>query len=222
MTPPTTPSVLTSPATLNDDQVAIAVNGGLHAAVFGPAVGAAAGRVRVGLVEDLELVLDGGALAIAEESIAGEHRGIYTGRAGFKYRLHRHVALIGGVGAGVAPASGVFVGADVGFVAAYENPYFVPYVALRAFYDVPIRPGFVDVGIQGDDAVGDVLVAPSDTLGGSLELGFRAPVGRDRRFNLMLSGVLTALYDGRGGVLSDDDTLWLLGVMSGFEMVIGR
>lgn len=221
MTPPTTPGVMSSAATLSEDQAAVALTGGLHGAVFGPAAGAIDGRLRLGLRDDLELTVNGGAYIVLEDSVADEHRGIYTGRAGLKYRLHQHVAMIAGLGGGLSPAAGVFVGTDFGFVFAYENPYCIPFVALRGFYSIPISPGYVDVGIEGTDEPGDILVRPADTLGGTLELGIRAPVGREDRFNLLLSGMFTALYDGRGGVIEDENALVLAGFMTGFEARFG-
>jgi len=212
---------MSSAATLSDDQAAVAITGGMHGAVFGPALGAIDGRLRLGLRDDLELVVNGGAYIVLEDSVADEHRGIYTGRAGLKYRLQRHVAMIAGVGGGLSPTAGVFAGADFGFIFAYENPYCIPFVALRGFYNIPIRPSGVDVGIPGTDEPGDIVVRPADTLGGTLEFGVRAPVGREDRFNLLLSGMFTALYDGRGGVIEEHNTLWLGGFMTGFEARFG-
>jgi hypothetical protein len=220
MTPPTTPGVISSAATLPEEEVAVALSGGLHGRVFGPAIGAVDGRLRLGLREGFELSLNAGAYIVvqqAEGEESGEHRGLYTGRAGLKIELHRNIALVAGLGGGLSPAAGFFVGGDLGFVFAYENPYCIPFVALRGFYSVPIRPSLVDTGVE--DAAD--FARPADTGGGTLELGLRVPVGRERRFNLMLSGMVTALYDGRGGLIEDANTLWLTGFMTGVEARFG-
>lgn len=222
MTPPSTASLLTTAETLAEGDVAVGLNGGAQGAVFGPAVATAGGRLRYGVTDDLELVADGGAYVVSEDSIADEHRGIYTARLGLKYRLHEHFAAVGGLGAGIAPAFGFFGGIDGGVVAAWENPHVVPFVAGRVSFNGPVRPKRVDTG-QRDDEPGEVVAAPDRTLGVSAETGVRVPFGprlrSGRRMgNLLGAVVLTHLYDGRGGVIEDANGITALGGGFGIEL----
>lgn len=223
MTPPSTAALLTTPETLAEGEVAVGVNGGAHGAVFGPAVAVAGGRLRYGLRDDLELVTDGGAYVVGEDGVADEHRGIYTARLGLKYRLHTHIAAVGGLGAGIAPF-GFFGGIDGGLVAAFENPYAVPFVAGRISFNGPVRPSEVDTGQSGDDDPGEVVAAPDRTLGASVETGVRIPFGAHRASgkrmgNLLVAAVMTHLYDGRGGLIEEADGITAFGGSFGLELV---
>lgn len=224
MTPPTTASLLTTAETLAEGEVAVGLNGGAQGAVFGPAVATAGGRLRYGATDDLELVVDGGAYVVSEDSIADEHRGIYTARFGLKYRLHEHFAAIGGLGAGIAPAFGFFGGIDGGLVAAYENPYVVPFVAGRVSFNGPVNPSEVDTGQPDNDEPGEVVAAPARTLGVSAETGVRIPFGPriasgKRMGSLLGAFVLTHLYDGRGGLIEEADGITAIGGNFGIELV---
>ena len=224
MTPPSTASLLTTAETLAEGEVAVGLNGGAHGAVFGPAVATAGGRLRYGASDDLELVVDGGAYVLVEDSVADEHRGLYTARLGLKYRLHEHFALAGGLGAGIAPAFGFFGGIDGGLVGAYENPYVVPFVAGRISFNGPVNPSEVDTGQPDADEPGASVAAPARTLGVSAELGVRIPLGRrvasgKRMGNLLGALVLTHLYDGRGGLIEEADGITAFGGNFGVELV---
>ena len=224
MTPPTTASLLTTAETLADGEVSVGLNGGAQGAVFGPAVATAGGRLRFGATDDLELVVDGGAYVVGEDSVADEHRGLYTARLGLKYRLHEHFAAIGGLGAGIAPAFGFFGGIDGGLVAAYENPYAIPFVAARLSFNAPVNAREVDTGQPDGDAPGDVVAAPARTLGASAETGVRIPFGPritsgKRMGNLLGALVLTHLYDGRGGLIEEANGVTAIGGNFGIELV---
>lgn len=222
MTPPATASLLTTAETLAEGEVAVGATAGAQGAVFGPAVANGGGRLRYGLRDDLELVADGGAYVVGEDGIADEHRGVYTARLGLKYRLHDHVAAVGGLGAGIAPAFGFFGGVDAGLVTAWENPYVVPFVAARVAFNGPVRPSEVDTG-QGDDPPGEHVAAPDRTLVVGAETGVRIPFGPriasgKRMGNLLGALVLTHLYDGRGGLIEEDDGVTAIGGNFGVEL----
>ena len=226
MTPPTTAGVLTTPATAGKGNVVVGANGGVHGAVFGPTVANVGGRLRYGLLEDLELVVDGTGFVVAEDSVADEHRGLYALRAGTKFRVVEHFALLGGLGLGYAPAFGVFGGVDLGFVAAFENPYAIPFFAGRVAFGAPINPDGVDTGqAESDDLPGEVVAAPDRTLVASGELGMRVPVGprldaQRRRVNLLGAFVLTYLHDGRGGLIEERNGVTAVGMNLGVEVLL--
>ncbi len=224
MTPPSTASLLTTAETLAEGEVAVGLNGGAQGVAFGPAVATAGGRLRYGVRDDLELVVDGGAYVVSEDSIVDDHRGLYTARLGLKYRLHEHFAAVGGLGAGIAPAFGFFGGVDGGLVAAYENPYVVPFVAGRVSFNGPVNPDEVDTGQPDDDAPGEVVAAPARTLGVSAETGVRIPFGPPvasgkRMGSLIGAVVLTHLYDGRGGLIEESNGVTAIGGNFGIELV---
>ena len=214
MVPPNMASVMTTSATLADEESSLALNVGGHVAVFGPSVLSVDGRFGHALTDDLQLDLAGSGYAFLGSDPRDQHRGVYSGRVGLKYRLHPGVALIGGLGGGFSPVGGGFVGADVGVVFAFENPYIVPYWALRAFGGVPVLPSVV----QGEDG----SAAPAETIGGTFETGIRIPMPPSRRVSLFTSFGGTVLYDGRGGVAGESaNALWLFSITGGIEVRLG-
>jgi hypothetical protein len=209
--PPTTPLLAESPAALHAGEEAVSATASFQSPVFGPAVLGGQAGYRFALRERLELSFDGAVTVIAGESDLANtpHRAAYTGRAGIKYQPLRNFALTGGLGGGIAPAYGGLLGADVGFVTGYENPYLVPFLAVRGGVGVPIDPRAVDVSTH-EEGAGTVVLEPATTLYGGPMLGLRIPMGPDRGGtlgrpgDLTLSGGFTCLYDGRSTPASED------------------
>jgi hypothetical protein len=98
-----------------------------------------------------------------------------TTRFGVKHAVIPEIAFVGGLGGGVGPFGG-FVTPDLGVIFAGENPYFVPWVALRTNVSVPIAPRTIE--IVWDEM--DQELSVGTTLGFSISLGFRASISIDR------------------------------------------
>ena len=120
-------------------------------------------------------------------------------------------------------AFGFFGGIDGGLVAAYENPYVIPFAAARVSFNGPVRPDEVDTGQPDNDAPGEIVAAPARTLGVSYETGVRIPFGPrndngKRIGNLLGAMVITHLYDGRGGLIEESDGIVAIGGNFGLEL----
>lgn len=216
--------MLETPATLGQGETAVGLRGGGHVgAVFGPDLVSVGGRVRAGATDDVEIQLDGHVLVLAEDT-GDISPNAFSSRVGAKVRLVENLALTGGLGAAVAPAFGFYGTVDGGLVTGYENPYAVPFVGARLGLSAPVRPRSVNV--PDPNGEGEVAVAPDRTFFSSVETGLRVPVGArlasgERRASLYTAAVLTYLRDGRGGLLEEDDHLWLVGVQGGVDVRLG-
>ncbi|MGO9834099.1 MAG: hypothetical protein ACLP1X_07790 [Polyangiaceae bacterium] len=162
-TPPTRPFPLETVATAGNgrtgEQVEIARSSGLDA-------DSATMRVRRGIGSDTDVSVEGTAIHVASGNSDPDLR-IWSGRAGVKRRVNEWLAFTGGLGAG-AFGGDPFAGPDVGGIAAYENPYVVPFAALRGSVSIPLASRPVDFADQG---------TPRTDWFGQLAVGARFPLG---------------------------------------------
>lgn len=172
------------------DRTAIAASFGGHEAGFYSGTA----RVRQGLIaEHLELQLEGSAMyssILEDQRPANEWSG--GARIGLKHRVVPHVAFTGGVGGGTGPW-GSYVGTDLGMIFAYENPYAVPFIALRMQISVPVsvRPEMVP------EEMGTLVVSPYTTLYFQPSTGVRIPFCHedcDVRVALTMAASFTGFY----------------------------
>jgi hypothetical protein len=172
-----TPAIRTVPletvAPIRPDNVALSVSGG----VASSEVYESAARVRVGLVEDLELQLEGSwayAAPLERDRALSGHAG--AGRVGVKHRVLEWLAFTGGLGSGSGPW-GAFGGADVGAIFAYENPYVVPFFDARMQLTTPFGPETERlVTSNGDGTTMVRLLTPTTTMWLQASTGVRIPI----------------------------------------------
>lgn len=172
-----TPAIRTVPletvAPVRPDHVAFSVSGGVHS----PEVYESAARVRVGLVQDVELQLEGSwayAAPLERDRALSGHAG--AGRIGVKHRVLEWLAFTGGLGSGSGPW-GAFGGADVGAIFAYENPYVVPFVDARMQLTTPFAPETErHLTANGDGTTMVRLLTPTTTLWLQTSTGVRIPI----------------------------------------------
>ena len=195
--PPASPVLLESSATVGKARTAAFANAGGHGALFGPEVVAGQGGLRVGVGDDVGLSATGSTLVALGGESGDPHPGAYALRLGAKYTPIEHLAVVGGVGGGRSAAGG-FASPDVGVIGSYENPYVVPFVGMRALLSQPIRA--VTIAIQDGDE--QARLTPRTTLGGQFSFGARVPLGPRgsapaQRGSLLCAGTLTMLADSR-------------------------
>jgi hypothetical protein len=207
-------------------QSGVAAFAGAHGAVFGPTAGSAALRYRRGLPRSVELEASGTAFIIARGDLAvPAHRGIYAGRASFRYQPASFFSFGAGLGGGFSPAGGAFLGPDIGFTFAYENAYVVPFIAHRGGISAPVAARLVDLS-DGDDPPGTDVSRAVTTYGFTTRAGVRVPLGQWRSvtwalpLNLFLATGMTWLVDGRAAEDPDHDNLGLFDVVGGIELLL--
>ena len=167
-----------SAATLPRGRTGVALEGGHAGEVFGPDVFAVGARVRRGLAEGVDGVVEASVLRVLGDSDARTHRNVYALRVGTKLRPWTHLAFTGGVGGG-ASAGGAFVSPDLGVVLSWENPFFVPLVGARGMFSQPLGARRVDLGShEQDDPEPNARYSdtPRSTWGGTLYGGARIPL----------------------------------------------
>ncbi len=166
-TPPTRPFPLETAATAGKgrtgEQIELARSWDLNA-------DSAALRVRHGLARDTDVSVEAAGIVVASDGNSprvGDLR-IWTGRAGVKQRLTPWLAVGGGLGGG-AFGDDPFLGPDLAAIASYENPYVVPFVAVRGAVSIPLSQQQVNFGDQS--------ATPVTEWYGHVALGARVPVG---------------------------------------------
>ncbi len=210
--PPARSLPLESSATLAEGDVAVQAAGGVHA--DGATGGAAAVRGRFGLTSFLEAQVEASYLAINYPH-AYDRRSPHVGasRLGLKLAPIEHFAFVAGFGMG-GHTHGAFASPDVGLIFAYENRYFVPWLALRGWVSVPINPKTRTV--TSDDEI--FVLRPYDTFGWQVSTGFRIPLTLDAednvRLNLLGGVALGWLHD-----LREEENLGFFQFETGVEIV---
>src|SRR5262249_2397873 len=117
-----------------------------HAAIFDPAVGAAAGRLRTGIGDNTEASVEATVMQVEDTGPSNPDRSIYAGRAGVRTNPGRGpFAVFAGVGGGLAPAAGSFVAADAGLAIGYDNCVIVPVAQGAGLISRPLESRPVDV-----------------------------------------------------------------------------
>jgi hypothetical protein len=177
-----TPAIRTVPLesaqTVRPEHVAVRASGGGHHTGWEGAA-TAGGGVSVGVVEDVEVQLDGsfayfmgfGSRALSPYAAAG--------RIGIKHQPLEWLAFTGGLGAGSGPW-GAFFGGDLGVIFAYENPYFVPFFATRMQLSLPVDGMTERIRVEHPDREDTFTVLnPTTTLWFQPSVGFRIPICTD-------------------------------------------
>lgn len=168
---------LESAATLPEGDTGIQVQGGMHAAVFGPSALSGTVRVRHGVAKDVDLDVEASALRIQTNADPA----VPTSRTsdslalGAKVRVADALAISGALGGGYS-AGGAFVSPEAGPILAFENRYFVPFLATRFGVSQPISPRDVDTSEAGQPP-GTYVDRPHATWIATAVLGFRIPIG---------------------------------------------
>lgn len=207
--PPTGSFPVESSATLGQGRTSVRGDIFWGGALFGPPVDSYRLSAARGLTDTVDV-----SLAPALTRILGARRGDenhYIGalRAGIKYAPVRHFAVVGGLGAG-GSEGGSFLSPDLGFVAAYENPYAIPFFTLRGLLSAPLRAKVArfttddDADRSDEDDQRDVYaIAPRFTWGYQSGAGLRVPLlhGDAHQVTPALACALglTSLYDRRQG-----------------------
>ena len=190
------PAIRTLPvetaATLPRGKVAVALEGG-RTNVWNTNVFAGTARVRYGLLasNDLDLEVEANGLLLDTHDHAASLYG------GVKYRLGKHVAVMGGVGGGEsfvhAWGHGTLIagtphfsalstgehfgqlGGDIGSVVAFENRYVVPSLTTRIWVSVPVGAHAINLA-DSDSYVALQSYQFMTTIGWVATFGLRIPV----------------------------------------------
>jgi hypothetical protein len=205
---------LETAATLEPGEAAVTIEGkgGTVEETLGSGGEVAAGtaRLRLGRSADFEITGEGGAAFVLTKGSGDDHRGIYLGRVGAKYRVARCVALTAGLGGGGSAAGGFF-SPDLGVVLAYENAYFVPFVSADQALSIPFLARAVDTS-EADQPPGTYMSEPSFTWLPGARAGFRIPIylNSKERISLLGAAGMLGLFDNR-------ETAALFGLSFGAE-----
>jgi hypothetical protein len=207
--PPAGSFPVESSRTLGQGHSSLRGDGFWGGATFGPQVSSYRLSVAHGLRDQVDLSLSPALTRIHGASRGDTNHNIYALRAGIKYAPVPHFAVVGGL-AGGGSVGGGFLSPDLGFIAAYENPYVIPFFAARALLSAPLNAKVVhfttddDADRSDEDAERDqYALAPRFTWGWQASAGLRVPLthGRDLRALPALACALgfTDLYDERNG-----------------------
>jgi hypothetical protein len=153
-------------------------------ALFGPPVSSYRLSAARGLTDTVDVSLSPTLTRILGARRGDENHNIGALRAGIKYAPVPHFAVVGGLGAG-GSEGGSFLSPDLGFVAAYENPYVIPFFTLRGLLSAPLRAKAAhfttddDADRSDEDNQRDVYaLAPRFTWGFQAGAGLRVPLLR--------------------------------------------
>lgn len=216
--PPGRSLPLEAAATVAPGETALQLEGGVSSAVFGPGVAHGTARVRHGVAEEIEVVVEGNAVVVLHDDegpSSDAHRGIYGARVGAKLGFSPHFAFTFGAGAGGSAAGG-FVSPDLGIIGSYDNPYVVPFLSLRGFISQP----FAVRGVEINHSDRTERFTPDLTWGFAWSTGLRIPVGAydeellRRRAALVVGVGSTSLFDRTPG------SELLFGGSVGFELTL--
>jgi hypothetical protein len=154
------------------------VAAGTGSAIFGVETHNATARVRHGVTDHSELGVDANLMVVDDSEAAAEvNPYIWSARVGGKWApqpLQDHLGLVYGVGGGTS-AGGQFISPDVGVVAAFENPYLVPFVSANGFVSEPINAQPVDVSNK-DQGEGTKVMTAKTTWGATFAGGLKWPI----------------------------------------------
>jgi len=148
--PPARALPLETVAPLSAGATGIQLEGGGHEeAAWGPSLVSGTARVRHGVGEDTDLSVEATVLHVMGQSTAGTNPDAGMARVGVKHRVLPFLSLTAGVGGG-GSAGGGFVSPDIGAIVAYENPYVVPFFAMRGTLSQPIAARPINTTGVGD------------------------------------------------------------------------
>lgn len=189
--PPARLAPLETSAVLPKGATGVQGEAGGGGGLFGPSLFTGSLRVRRAIVEQVEIVAEGNLLMID-----GSH-GAPSLRVGVKYAPILHLAFTAGMGGGFSDAGGS-VSPDLGAVAAYENPYFVPFLSVRGWLSSPIGARTL-VLPTSDSRDTFAEFRPQFSLGVAVSAGFRIPFIREAtgltRASILAGVTFYGLYD---------------------------
>ena len=215
--PPARINLLESSATLKEGEQAAAVGGGGSGALFGFSATALAATYKKGVSDQFEVGVDGTFVAVDDShAVANLDPYIWGGRVKAKWAPQKtkgFAAITAGIGGGYSIEGGGYVSPDLGFIAAFENPYLVPFVGVSGFISQPIASKTVDIS-HDDEDLGTRLERPQFTWGGYLNAGFKIPfaIGEGQTLNIYAEFHSLYLDDG-------DEDEFANGFMAGPEIV---
>ncbi|MBK8172479.1 MAG: hypothetical protein IPK60_19355 [Sandaracinaceae bacterium] len=166
--PPARLAPLESAATVGADRTALQLEGGAGDAAWANIYFGTL-RARHGFTDNLDGVMEANFLAFEDGHVAPSLR------IGGKINIAKYLAFTGGVGAGTSSAGGFF-SPDIGFIAAYENPYLVPFFSVRAWTSSPLGPRTLTLPNNDGDMPMLQTYRPHFTFGDTWTLGMRLPI----------------------------------------------
>lgn len=221
-TPPTQTTPLETAAPIGAGRTALQGEVAAHGSVFNGGSASLSGRVRHGLTDNVEISGEANYLVVAPRDAAHTTPHVGSARIGVKHSLTRGFAFTSGLGFGLF-AGGPFVGADVGFIASYDNDYVVPFFTGRLSLSIPTEAREVDTGLPNEPA--GMFVNTVGTTGMAIAtLGAEIKLTRDEnatRHSLLLGFSFGAMHD----LSWDEDHAETIGTVSGtvaYQVVLGR
>ncbi len=172
--PPARIGALSSVAPVGENRTGVQVEGSENGSLFGPDVTTGSLQGRHGISKNVDLSLSSSFLHVKGDSSAMENPNASAYRAGAKLAATSWFAIEGGLGGGYSVA-GMFVSPDVGLMAAWENPYLVPFYDLSFLTSIPVDPRTVDTS-NADEPPGAHRGKPRPTYGVGSVLGLRIPL----------------------------------------------
>lgn len=174
-----TPAIRTVPLesaqTVRAEHVAVRASGGGHHTGWQP-LATAGGGVGIGLVDGVELQLDGSFAYTGGLDRRALSPYAAAGRIGIKHQPLEWLALTAGMGAGSGPW-GAFMGGDLGIIFAYENEYVVPFFAARMQLSLPVDGQTERITMmQPDGTDGTTVLTPSASIWFQPSAGIRIPL----------------------------------------------
>jgi hypothetical protein len=218
ISPPGRTTPLETAAAIGQGEVGVQGEVGLSASLFGPSLSHATARVRVGVLAQTDVSVEANVAVVRQREPTSTHRGIYSLRGGVKHAFTPHFAVVAGLGLG-ASAGGGFVSPDIGVVAGYENPYFVPFFGARLVLSQPIAPQQVTLPQnESDDELEYIVDTPEFTYGFATSFGARIPFhqpGRVAQHAFLFGVSVTGLWD-----TDHERSYRLASFTAGFELVL--
>ena len=154
-------------------------------------------------------------LHVQGDSAAHMSQNAYAGRIGVKERLFPWMSVTGGAGAGGSAAGG-FVAPDVGAIIAYENPYIVPFLALRGTLSQPIGASLVDTSSTSNSR-GEYVFTPHLTWIGGGIAGIRVPLGSNEAKGTLRGALLGGI--GFTHLADENDAVSVISALGGGEII---
>jgi len=148
-----------------------------HAAMWDPAIGAGAARLRTGVGDNTEVSAEGTVLGVQDDGPSRADRTVFAARAGVRTNPGKApYALFAGLGGGYSPAGGGFAAADAGIAIGYDNCVVVPVLQGAGMFSRPIDARPVDVT---DDPDNPKMSTALPTFGLDVRAGLRVSLNHE-------------------------------------------
>lgn len=184
---------------LGEGRSSVRAEGFYGSGIFGPQVRSHRVTLSHGLHDKVDLLV-APAFGQVHGRQPGDSRGeIYSLAAGAKYAPVPYFAATLGLGGGYSAAGG-FLSPSLGFVTAYENPFFVPFFSYNLFLSAPMGVRSVHFTVDADSearndtdpAASRVRMKPLFTYGHQFGLGARVWLNSDEKADIRPSFLLAA------------------------------